>query len=319
MRDGICPLPRAAPRDTPHTRDAKPPARSSLAPQPDHAVSSTEGVSCAGSAKAERLVFLVAVVKHRYPEFGKNRVLRPASSASFPTRDQTEHHQSMSLQFITSPNVMVTAETEKLNNEQYGACGSGTVWDLILQSVLPACLPDDVCKSDDMHQNKVAVAAAAGAPEPVATDTSPALLYAVAIPDGAPVVPVPTVPAEEAIKSKTTDSAPVQAEAEELTSGEATTSDAHASTAITVATAAAEIAAAVTCKEQAETWHGLSFTLGMRTSNDTMSVECRGATPTWLRCTASPRSMRSLRFPPTRGFAATRCPPTVVGVFHWEE
>ena len=227
---------------------------------------------------------------------------------------------SMSLQFITSPNGMVTAETEKLNNEQYGACGSGTVWDLILQSVLPACLADDVCKSDDMHQNKVAVAAAAGAPEPVATDTSPALLYAVAIPDGAPVVPVPTVPAEEAIKMKTTDSAPVQAEAEELTSGEAATSDAHASTAITVATAAAEIAAAVTCKEQAETWHGLSFALGMRTSNDTMSVECRGATPTWLRCTASPRSMRSLRCPPTRGFAATRCPPTVVlGVFHWEE
>ena len=241
----------------------------------------------------------------------------------FPSRVQERARSphitvSMSLQFITSLQ-SITAETEKLNNEQYGACGSGTVWDLVLRSVLPGSLADDVHqKDDDMHQNKAAVAAVAGSP--VAIETATALLYAVVVPDDAPVVPVPSVPAEAAIKMKTTDSAPVQAEAEELTSGEAATSDAHASTAITVATAAAEIAAAVTCKEQAETWHGLSFALGMRTSNDTMSVECRGATPTWLRCTASPRSMRSLRCPPTRGFAATRCPPTMVlGVFHWEE
>ena len=107
--------------------------------------------------------------------------------------------------------------------------------------------------------------------------------------------------------------APVQAEAEELTSGKEPTSDAHASTVIV------EISAPVTCKAQAETRHGASFALGMRTSNDTMSVECRGATPTWLRCAASPRSTKSPRCPPTRGFAATRCPLTVVGVFHWED
>eukprot|EP00964_Phaeocystis_antarctica_P063707 scaffold38258_cov67-Phaeocystis_antarctica.AAC.10 len=227
----------------------------------------------------------------------------------------------MSLQFITSPNGMVTAETEKLNNEQYGACGSGAVWDLLLRSVRPASLADATCMNDDMHQNRVAVAAAAVALESVATEIKPALLYAVVVPGGVPVVAVPTVPVEEAIKMiKTTDALPVPAKAEELTSGEEATSDAHASTAITVATAAAEIAAAVTCKEQAETRHaGPSFALGMRTSNDTMSVECRGATPTWLRCTASPRSTSSLRCPPTRGFVATRCPSTVVGVFHWEE
>ena len=107
--------------------------------------------------------------------------------------------------------------------------------------------------------------------------------------------------------------APVQAEAEELTPGEEPTSDAPASTVIV------EIAAPVTCKAQAETRHGASFALGMRTSNDTMSVECRGATPTWLRCAASPRSTKSPTCPLARGFAATRCPLTVVGVFHWEE
>ena len=217
--------------------------------------------------------------------------------------------------FITSP--MVTAETEKLNNEQYGACGSGAVWDLILRSALPSSLANDVC-DDGMHQNhdqnKVAAAAAAGAPELVAIETLPAMLYSVAVPDDAPVVPVPTVPAEEAIKMiKTTDRAPVQAEAEELTSGEEPTNDAHAITVIV------EIAAPVACKAQAETRHGASFALGMRTSNDTMSVECRGATPTWLGCAASPRSTKSPRCPLTRGFAATRCPLTVVGVFHWEE
>ena len=131
--------------------------------------------------------------------------------------------------FITSP--MVTAETEKLNNEQYGACGSGAVWDLILRSALPSSLANDVC-DDGMHQNhdqnKVAAAAAAGAPELVAIETLPAMLYSVAVPDGAPVVPVPTVPAEEAIKMiKTTDRAPVQAEAEELTSGKEPTSCQH--------------------------------------------------------------------------------------------
>ena len=217
--------------------------------------------------------------------------------------------------FITSP--MVTAETEKLNNEQYGACGSGAVWDLILRSALPSSLANDVC-DDGMHQNhdqnKVAAAAAAGAPELVAIETLPAMLYSVAVPDDAPVVAVPTVPAEEAIKMiKTTDRAPVQAEAEELTSGEEPTNDAHASTVIV------EIAAPVACKAQAETRHGVCFALGMRTSNDTMSVECRGATPTWLGCAASPRSTKSPRCPLTRGFAATRCPLTVVGVFHWEE
>ena len=223
----------------------------------------------------------------------------------------------MSLQFITSPNGMVTAETEKLNNEQYGACGSGTVWDLILQSVLPAYLADDVCKSDDMHQNKVAVAAAAGAPEPVATDTSPALLYAVAIPDGAPVVPVPTVPAEEAIKMKTTDSAPVQAEAEELTSG----GESASSTRMPAPRSPRSPPRSPARRPR----RGMTHPSHVRTSNacwlraHTISVECRGATPTGLRCTASPRSPRSITCPLTRGFAATRCPLPVVGVFHWEE
>ena len=217
---------------------------------------------------------------------------------------------------------MVTAETEKLNNEQNvpGFCswGSGAVWDSILRSAFASSLADDEREDDGMHQNhdqnKVAAAAAAGAPELVAIETLPAMLYSVAVPDDAPVVPVPTVPAEEAIKMiKTTDRAPVQAEAEELTSGEEPTNDAHASTVIV------EIAAPVACKAQAETRHGVSFALGMRTSNDTMSVECRGATPTWLGCAASPRSTKSPRCPLTRGFAATRCPLTVVGVFHWEE
>ena len=217
---------------------------------------------------------------------------------------------------------MVTAETEKLNNEQNvpGFCswGSGAVWDSILRSAFASCLADDEREDDGMHQNhdqnKVAAAAAAGAPELVAIETLPAMLYSVAVPDDAPVVAVPTVPAEEAIKMiKTTDRAPVQAEAEELTSGEEPTNDAHASTVIV------EIAAPVACKAQAETRHGVSFALGMRTSNDTMSVECRGATPTWLGCAASPRSTKSPRCPLTRGFAATRCPLTVVGVFHWEE
>ena len=217
---------------------------------------------------------------------------------------------------------MVTAETEKLNNEQNvpGFCswGSGAVWDSILRSAFASCLADDEREDDGMHQNhdqnKVAAAADAGVPELVAIETLPAMLYSVAVPDDAPVVPVPTVPAEEAIKMiKTTDRAPVQAEAEELTSGEEPTNDAHASTVIV------EIAAPVACKAQAETRHGVSFALGMRTSNDTMSVECRGATPTWLGCAASPRSTKSPRCPLTRGFAATRCPLTVVGVFHWEE
>ena len=227
----------------------------------------------------------------------------------------------MLMQLINSPTV--TDETEKLNNEQYGACGSGAVWDSILRSALPTSLANDVCEDDNVIvlvqsnfvRDKVAVTDAAGEPELVAIETPPAMLYAVAVADGAPVVPVPTVPAEEAIKMiQTTDSTPVQVEAEEPASGEEPTSDAHASTRI------AEIAAPVTCRPQAKTRHGVSsFALGMRTSNDTMSVECRGATPTWLHCVDSPRSAASPRCPLTRGFAATRCPLTVIGVFHWED
>ena len=220
----------------------------------------------------------------------------------------------MSLQFITSLQ-SITAETEKLNNEQYGACGSGTVWDLVLRSVLPGSLADDVCKDDDMHQNKAAVAAVAGSP--VAIETTTALLYAVVVPDDAPVVPVPSVPAEAAVKMKTTDSAPVQAEAEELTSGEESASSTRMP--------APRSPRSPPRSPARRPRRGMTHPSHVRTSNacwlraHTISVECRGATPTGLRCTASPRSPRSITCPLTRGFAATRCPLPVVGVFHWEE
>ena len=224
----------------------------------------------------------------------------------------------MSLQFITSPNGMVTAETEKLNNEQYGACGSGAVWDLLLRSVRPASLADATCMNDDMHQNRVAVAAAAVALESVATEIKPALLYAVVVPGGVPVVPVPTVPVEEAIKMiKTTDAPPVPAKAEELTSGEESAS----LTRMPVPRSPRSPPRSPARRPR----RGMTHPSHVRTSNacwlraHTISVECPGATPTGLRCTASPRSTSSLRCPPTRGFVATRCPSTVVGVFHWEE
>ena len=65
---------------------------------------------------------------------------------------------------------MVTAETEKLNNEQNapGFCswGSGAVWDSILRSASASSLADDVHEDDGMHQNhdqnKVAAAADVG-------------------------------------------------------------------------------------------------------------------------------------------------------------
>jgi hypothetical protein len=68
-------------------------------------------------------------------------VNRPISYYEHPynTDDIVTVTLNMSQQFITSPNGMVTAETEKLNNEQYGACGSGAVWDLLLR---PASLAD---------------------------------------------------------------------------------------------------------------------------------------------------------------------------------
>ena len=221
----------------------------------------------------------------------------------------------MSLQFITSLQ-SITAETEKLNNEQYGACGSGTVWDLVLRSVLPGSLADDVYKDDDMHQNKAAVAAVAGSP--VAIETTTALLYAVVVSDDAPVVPVPSVPAEAAIKTKTAaDSAPVQAEAEELTSG----GESASSTRMPAPRSPRSPPRSPARRPR----RGMTHPSHVRTSNacwlraHTISVECRGATPTGLRCTASPRSPRSITCPLTRGFAATRCPLPVVGVFHWEE
>ena len=99
MRDGICPQRTAACRPARHTAShaRRETSRSQLArsppPQPDHAVSSTEGVSCAGNAGLSVSCFSLLLSNTGSAGFGKIRVFW-ASSASFPTRDQTEHHHA---------------------------------------------------------------------------------------------------------------------------------------------------------------------------------------------------------------------------------
>ena len=259
-----------------------------------------------------------------------------------------------------------TVETQRLNDSQFGACGSGEIWDQILGPPMrPAA---SVAPLDDVSQECAVAAAGTGSLGPVTTVAvlSIAPLHAVTIHEGAPYVPVP---ADDAVEmTKTLDEPPVSAEVAELVSGEATTDGEHGSAEVDeIATSVGEIA----CEEQAETPDGVSSALGMLAAtgtlepvatettllwvplhafeilddapcvpvpatasanfwfmayhakalrgvsfasdahptsmtSSTLSVDCRGATPTSRRCMPSPRSPRSPRCPPARGFTAAR-------------
>ena len=196
-----------------------------------------------------------------------------------------------------SPTIM--AETQRLNDAQFGACTSGDEWNRILRRFIRASASLAPCI--DMCETHFVAAVAKVQPEPInavtiLTYTPPSRCL---IPDCAPCRPVRAEAAVAVIVIPF--GAMVPAEAAEPAPDARITSHAYVSADL------GEIDASGTCEEQAEPRHIASFALCMRpmsTTIGTLSVACRSATPTSLRCTPSPRSPRPAAY--ARGFAATR-------------